>query len=360
MAAQRPVQVTLGHRRKKMGPIVSKQDDTDPFPVPQPGSVFEDGFSSESELLSSTVGPEFLRAFVVTLKDAVDVDMVAISELRIMEEERIHVLAGQMDETDLADFEYNACVTPCFEVIKGANPVVVHGNAQSAYPKDDFFQEQGIRSYAGVPLLSQHGEIAGLVQLAWRHETTDAETQPILDVIADYSKRLASELENLHATRILAALARGSEEPGSTGIFRLIAQQMQQAFKARTVFVAECSPVSDQHFNILAYCNGGTLVSELEGQAVPYEGTPCEHLASAQEFRLQTGLADAFPMQPHFRAEGLDSYLGVRIDDHSGKAIGHFAIQHDHPISTRKFETDLLRIFTDRFGSELRRRKTDQ
>ncbi|WP_162930089.1 GAF domain-containing protein [Pseudophaeobacter sp. EL27] len=324
-----------------------------------PGSLepFSQNKYRDLETLSSTVGRDFLRSFVEILQDAIEADMVAISELRVMEEDRIHVLAGGLDGGSLEDFEYEACVTPCFEVINCAHDVIIHQGVRTAYPKDDFFIKYGIESYLGIPLLSSESEVVGLVQLAWRHKISSEETSQISDTIKDFSARLASELENLQTMRILSALARGSDELETSAVFRLIAQQMQIALNARTVFLAECAEANEQDFCILAYCNGGNLIPDLEGKTVPYEGSPCANLKTAQEFKVSSGLADAFPTQLQFRTEGLDSYLGVRISDHTGGAIGHFAILHDHPISKRKLETELLRIFSDRFGSELRRRK---
>lgn len=322
-----------------------------------PFESFNQSKSRDLETLSSTVGRDFLRSFVDILQDAIEADMVAISELRVMEEDRVHVLAGSLDGGSLEDFKYEACVTPCFEVINCAHDVIIHQGVRAAYPKDDFFIKYGIESYLGIPLISNESEVVGLVQLAWRHKISGEETSQISDTIKDFSARLASELENLQTMRILSALARGSDELETSAVFRLIAQQMQIALNARTVFLAECVEGNEQNFCILAYCNGGNLISDWEGKIVPFNGSPCANLKTSQEFKVSSGLADAYPTQLHFQTEGLDSYLGVRISDHTGNAIGHFAILHDHPISTRKLETELLSIFSDRFGSELRRRK---
>lgn len=315
--------------------------------------------NNDLEKLSCTFGEEFLHTFIEVLQDAVEVDMIAISERRVLEEERIQVLAGSMNGEPLADMEYAACVTPCYEVIQKAKVLVIFEGAQDAYPKDEFFAAYNIESYLGIPLVTEDGELFGLVQLAWKHQTSEEEIDYIAETINTFSNRLANEIKNLHTMRILAALARGSGDEGETGAFRLLAQQIQQAFKARTVFLAECLKDTDQNFGILAYCNGGTVIPEVEGSIVPYEGTPCMSLKTNQEVRIKRGLAEAFPTQKHFKAEALDSYLGIRVNDDRGDAIGHFAILHDHPISTRRLENSLLNIFSDRFGSELRRRKTN-
>ncbi|TLP56566.1 GAF domain-containing protein [Parasedimentitalea maritima] len=315
--------------------------------------------SSDLELLSASTGREFLQTFVDLLQEVIQTDFIAISELRVTDEERIQVKAGWMDGESLESFEYDACFTPCLEAIKSAEIVLIHEDVQSAFPKDELLQHKKLESFLGYPVLNSQGEVIGLIQLGWRQQTSVGECHQILDTIRDFSLRVATELENLRTMRILEALARGPDLGSSKGVFHLIAEQIQQLLGVKAVFVAECSQQDRSTFSILAYCEGGRWLHEMEGTALSYEGRPCEMLESQEEFRIQSGLAGAYPEQERYLTAPFDSYLGVRVSDAAGNTIGHFVVFHDVPITTHKLETKLLAILRDRLGFEILRRRLE-
>lgn len=315
--------------------------------------------SSDLERLSSSTGREFLQTFVDLLQEVVQADFIAISELRVTDEERIQVKAGWMDGESLESFEYNACFTPCLEAIKSAEIVLVHENVQSAFPKDELLQHKKLESFLGYPVTNAQGEVIGLIQLGWRKQTSADECHQILDTIKDFSSRVATELENLRTMRILEALARGPDPVSSKNIFHLITEQIQQLLGVKAVFVAECSQQDRKTFNILAYCEGGRWLHEMEGTALSYEGRPCEMLENQEEFRIQGGLADTYPEQERYLTASFDSYLGVRVSDSMGNTIGHFVVFHDAPIIAHKLETKLLAVLRDRLGFEILRKRME-
>lgn len=314
--------------------------------------------SNDLELLSSRTGQEFLQTFVDLLQEVAQVDFIAVSELRVTDRERFQVQAGWMDDESLEKFEYDACFTPCLEAIKSAKLVLVHKDVQTAFPKDDLLQQKGLESFIGYPVSNIHGEVIGLIQLGWRRQTSSAECDQILDTISDFANRIAAELENLRMMRILKALARGPDKHSSGGVFHLITQQVQALLGVNAVFAAECSQADKRLFNILAYCEGGEWLREMEGKSLTYEGRPCEHLETLEEFRIQSGLADAYPCQERYRTAPFDAYLGVRVDDALGNTVGHFVAFHNAPITTHKLETELLTILRDRLGFEILRRRS--
>lgn len=315
--------------------------------------------SSDLELLSSSTGREFLQTFVDLLQEVIQTDFIAISELRVTDEERIQVKAGWMDGESLENFEYDACFTPCLEAIKSAEIVLIHEDVQSVFPKDELLQHKKLESFLGYPVSNVQGEVIGVIQLGWRQQTSADECQQILDTIKDFSPRVATELENLRTMRILEALARGPGLSSSKGVFHLIAEQIQQLLGVKAVFVAECSRQDRKSFNILAYCEGGRWLHEMEGTALSYEGRPCEMLENQEEFRIQSGLAGVYPEQERYRTAPFDSYLGVRVSDSAGNTIGHFVVFHDAPITTHKLETKLLAVLRDRLGFEILRKRLE-
>jgi len=322
---------------------------TVPVDVPIPLSSSR----NDLELLSSRTGQEFLQTFVDLLQDVIHADFVAISELRVTDKEHIQVKAGWMDGESLKNFEYEACFTPCLEAIKSAQIVLVHEGVQNSFPNDELLRHKGLESFLGYPVLNTYNEAIGLIQLAWRRQTSGEECEQILETITDFSARIATELENLRSQRVLQTLARGPALGTSENIFQLIARQIQSLLGVRSVFVAECSLTDQRNFDILAYCDDGICRKDLEGTSLTYEGRPCKQLENMEEFRIDEGLADAYPDQEIYRTAGFDSYLGIRVADGEGNALGHLVIFPDEPIITHKLETELLNIFRDRLSFEI-------
>ena len=278
----------------------------------------------------------------------------------VMEDERISVLAGSMDGKPVSEFDYQACVTPCIEVIQTAQPKVLLKDVRNTYTKDNLFSDQNILSYIGFPLTNQEGDPIGLVQASWRREIDQEEADHVLETIGLFVARLSAELVTLHAMRILSAMVEGSDLTGNLDALRLLTEQMQTALKVRVAFVAECIPGDDSCFRLLAYCQDGKLVPQAEGKIIPYKGTPCIHLKDDDVFFVRTELQEAFPEQKQNKKQGLVSYLGQNIRDETGQVIGHFALQHDRELLDRILKADLFKLFSARLNLELRKYHAEQ
>jgi GAF domain-containing protein len=313
--------------------------------------------SSDLELLSASTGKVFLQTFVDLLQEVVQPDLISISVLRVAGKESFQVQTGWIDGESLEDYEYDACYTPCLEVIRTGGLVMVHEDVQAAFPKDEFLRNKGLQSYLGVPVSNPHGEVIGLIQLGWRHRTTPEECAQVLDTISDFAGRIASELENLRMMRILKALARGPDSGAEEGVFHLITEQIQQLLSAKAGFVAECSQKDQRYFDILAYVEDGQWLHEMEGKSLTYEGRPCEHLQTREEFRIDSGLAEAYAHHPRYREAGFNAYLGIRVSGTDGSTLGHIVIFHGEALITHQLETELLAILRDRLGFEILRRR---
>lgn len=316
--------------------------------------------SDELLILSSSTGHSFMQFFTETLADCFEIDIVTIGELMVMEDERISVLAGSIDGKPFGDFDYQACVAPCSDVIQTGQPKVFLSSVQSAYPKDALFVDHDIHSYVGVPLINPEGEPIGVIQGSWRREIDQEEADHVLETIGLFVARLSAELVTLHAMRILSALVTGPDLTGNLDALRLLTEQMQTALKVRVAFIAECLDEDDSRFRLLAYCQDGKLLSQAEGEIIPYEGVPCCHLKKEEVFLVRSGLQEAFPTQTAYKAHNLVSYLGQNIRDDAGKVIGHFALQHDRELLDRTLKADLFKLFAARVSLELRKYQSEQ
>ncbi|WP_264211102.1 ATP-binding protein [Leisingera thetidis] len=310
--------------------------------------------------LARLSGQAFCQAFVEQLAQGFGADLVTVGELKVMETERIRVLASWFDGQQLGDFEYEACVTPCHDVVLSGAPHVFPCRVQELYPDDGMFIEEGIQSYAGVALKNSAGETAGLLQAAWRREIGDGAAQQIVAVMEQFAPRLGAEIAGLQTLAALTSLAAGPDGTSPREAFRQLAGQLQGALKVRSAFIAECIDDKPDCFRVLACCSEGRMLAGAEDAVVPYDGTPCACLQGPENFLVPDGLQEAFPSQAHFRTQNLHSYLGIPVTDRNGSVIGHFALQHDREISQRTQESELIALFAARIGLELRRRKAEK
>ncbi|QBR37538.1 hypothetical protein ETW23_16845 [Leisingera sp. NJS201] len=211
-----------------------------------------------------------------------------------METERIKVLASWFDGLQLGDFEYEACVTPCHDVVLSGDPHVFPCGVQELYPDDEMFIEEGIQSYVGVALKNADGEAIGLVQASWRYEIDDALAQHIAAVMQQFAPRLGAETAGLQTLATLSVLAEGPSGTSAREAFRQLAGQLQGALKVRSAFIAECLGDKPGCFRVLACCFEGQQMEEVEDTVVPFDGTPCAYLRGGRNSWCRTGCRRRF------------------------------------------------------------------
>jgi len=71
------------------------------------------------------------------------------------------------------------------------------------------------------------------------------------------------------------------------------------------------------------------------------------------------GVAPMFPQDPLLAEMGVESYLGVRLSDSSGKSLGILVVMHDGPLSEPSQAESILRVFAARASAELERLHTE-
>jgi hypothetical protein len=316
--------------------------------------------ADELMVLATSTGQEFMQVFTETLADCFEIDLVTIGELMVAERERISVLASCFDGSPLGDFNYDATITPCFDVIKSSKRQAFLCKVQDAYPEDTFFIDEQIHSYIGFPLRNTEGEAIGLIQVAWRRDVEQEEADNVIETIEMFVDRLSAELVTVHAMRILSALVEGPAQTGNLDALRQLCEQMQKALKIRVAFIAECLPQNDNCFRVLTCCQDGKVVEAAEGKIVAYEGTPCAYLKDKDVFLVPTTLQESFPEQTQNKEQGLVSYLGLNIRDENGLVIGHFALQHDRELLDKTLDSELFKLFSARVSLELRKYQSEQ
>lgn len=322
----------------------------------------ESGGSASDELLTlaSATGRSFLDHFVTIIAECFEADLATIGTLRALQQDEIRVVAGLFDGKRIDGMIYEACVTPCLEVVQNRETVAYLQDVHLAFPQDQMFVDEQIRSYFGMPIRDADGHVIGLVQLAWRRSIDPEEVQQYSETIEMFLVRLGAEVSALNTMQMHTLLAQVPKNIGSRAALELLTQQIQKAFQVHAVMVAVCETPQHPSFCILSYCQNGQLVEELVNTSQTFEGSPCAELKSKDQFLVPDGLADRYPWHEGYRANNLESYLGFRIEDDEGLIIGHFALLNQREITLRKMETELFERFQERASLELRRFRSEQ
>lgn len=323
-----------------------------------PGFQVSNG-QDELLILSSSTGRDFMQLFVETLSDCFEADLATIGELIVQEQERINVLAGTFDGKPLDGFEYEACVTPCLDVIKSSKPQFFLSDVQTTYPKDQMFIDEGFQSYLGFPLLNQFGEAVGLIQTAWRREIDQEEADNVSETIEIFIDRLSTEMATIHTMNVMSVLAEGHQDSDRRSMLRLLSGQLQKTLKLRVAFIAESLKEDTEHFRILTYSRDGQNLHDVEDQLYAYAETPCGQLMEQEQFLIALDLEKSYPKLDYLASQGLTACFGINIRDHNGQLLGHLILQNDREIKQDFLKADFFKILSNRIGSELRQYSSD-
>jgi PAS domain S-box-containing protein len=89
------------------------------------------------------------------------------------------------------------------------------------------------------------------------------------------------------------------------------------------------------------------------------KGTPCENLLASDTSVISSHLTEQFPDAPILATLGSQAYVGRRLDNSSGEALGHLFVVFRDPLKEVEFISSTLQIFAARAAAELERQETD-
>jgi PAS domain S-box-containing protein len=165
-------------------------------------------------------------------------------------------------------------------------------------------------------------------------------------------------LRQLHAAaEVLRAVEQGTAAATGTDYFRSLVRHLATALGVRYCMVTECLDDPPTRVRTMAFWNGETLV---DGFEYDLEGTPCQlALGGAEPCCFGSRVRSLFPADPELARLGAESFVAVRMYDSTRRVIGHLAAMDVESLPEDGVDTSLLRIFADRAGAELGRRRAE-
>ena len=218
----------------------------------------------------------------------------------------------------------------------------------------------GIRSMVSLPLRNA-GRTFGVLFL-FAQDVLEIRPDEIV-LLQELANDLAFGIGNLRAQeeqrRIQAAVLKvAAAVSASSGLefFAQLARNMAEALGAQAAFVSRLlpgEPVTAR--SLAAVCKGQML----ENFDYAIQGTPSEALAEHGRWSVAEHASKRYPGAPWLAQMEAQAYVGQRLDDANGQAVGHIFVLFDTPQEKQEFVLSTLQIFAARVAAEMQRQKAD-
>jgi formate hydrogenlyase transcriptional activator len=258
-------------------------------------------------------------------------------------------------------------------VFRHQRPLLRRDLAQEhEYPLEEILVAEGVRAFVVVPLVA-HGRSIGTLGVA--SATPDRYGEADVLFLQQVAYQVALAVENMRAFEEIAALharvataadrareaeallrsiTEGTASATGSEFFPSLVRHLAAAFGARFAFVTACRP--DGRARYLAFWKGDRLAEPSEYETA---STPCEKVLAGQICYYPRDVQARFPRDRDLADLAAESYLGMPMEDASGRVVGHIAIIDNRPWADQPPGIPVLRVFAARAAAELRRQEAE-
>ena len=155
---------------------------------------------------------------------------------------------------------------------------------------------------------------------------------------------------------VLRRLVEGTVRSTGEAFFQSLVRNLSLAIGTAYCFVAEFTGV-EARVRTMAFWGRGRLLDNVE---YDLPGTPCEDVVRGALCHHPSGVQQKFPRDLALQELGVESYLGVPLQDGSGRVLGHLAVLDTDVMSDEPRRLSILRVFADRAAAELERLHAEQ
>jgi PAS domain S-box-containing protein len=170
----------------------------------------------------------------------------------------------------------------------------------------------------------------------------DGELANYIGVINDITQRKISEDALLEISQ---GISFSKEHDIYCSIITHIALRLQMEY----VLVGE---YGGDKMTSKAFFKDGQIIDNID---YPLYGTPCYEVLQSGNVLYYDSVAELFPVDTMFKAEGIYSYMGIPLHDSAGKILGILVAMSRSPFQNHGLAESILRIFAVRISAELER-----
>lgn len=180
--------------------------------------------------------------------------------------------------------------------------------------------------------------------------------QELADDLAFGIATLRSRCEQRRTEEAVFRIAAGVSASTGTAFFDELVRNMTAALGADAGFIARIRADDPRSATtVVAYVEG----ERIENFEYPLVGTPCEQLAKTATHVIPTRVSELFPCTAQLSKWRAHAYVGHRLEDSRGQAIGQLFVLFSRPLHETAFITSTLQIFASRVAAELERQSAD-
>ena len=300
-------------------------------------------------LISGTAtltGPDFFPGLARHIAEALNVSHAFIAE--IIEGDRLRFLAGWGDGENLPSDGIIDLVSPCDLVLEQGH-YYCDRDLAARFPEHPA-NAMGANSYQGVILPDRQGRAMGIFCLFSRQPMSDPErSEQILRVFA---ARAATELERQRSEAALQNLISGTAALTGPDFFPALVRHIAEALHVSHAFVTEVVEGDRLHF-LAAWGDGEYLPND----TVDAKGTTCAVALLEGIYHCERDVVACFPENPRLAVMGVESYMGIALQDRQGNKIGTLCLFSRQPLLDPERSEQILRVFAARASAELERQR---
>lgn len=156
---------------------------------------------------------------------------------------------------------------------------------------------------------------------------------------------------------VAAILDATSTAVTGEAFFQSLVKQLASVLSTRYAAIARYIDADGARMQSMAAWTGTGFAPNAVYQVA---GTPCEHVRRAGAGFYPQGVQRLFPEDPVLRELGAESFMGVALQDASGRQLGLLTILDVHPLPRNPLAESVLRIFSARAAAELERYRIEE
>ncbi|TAN63566.1 PAS domain S-box protein [bacterium] len=178
------------------------------------------------------------------------------------------------------------------------------------------------------------------------------------DELLQANAALRSEIEDRQRMGdVLRAILEGTQAVAGDEFLHLFVKNLASATGLRCAFISELTGAVTDPVRILAMWDDGKFVTNIQYYL---KDTPCEQVVAHKLGYYPQAVKKLFPNDHLLVEMGIDSYIGVLLNDSSGATIGILAVMDDKPMSEKPDLQRILSIFASRAALELQRKRAEE
>ncbi|MEM9005644.1 MAG: EAL domain-containing protein [Cyanobacteria bacterium P01_F01_bin.86] len=294
-------------------------------------------------------GPDFFNALVRHIAEALNASYAFVNE--VIDSDHTRILAAWADGEYLPEEIVEATDTPCAIVLQEGS-YYCGRDLGTQFPHHPLIASMGVESYQGIVLPDRQGQTIGMLCVLARQPMVDPDrSEQILRVFA---ARAAAELERQRAANALQNLIAGTAALTGPDFFNALVCHIAEALNASHAFVTEVVEANQLRF-LAAWGDGQHLPTDV----VDIEGTTCAIALQEGAYHCKRNVIAGFPQNPRLAPMGVESYMGVALQNRQGRSLGTLCIFSRQLIANPEHSQEILRVFAARAAAELERQQAE-